>query len=87
MNPKSNSKLNENDYRIVAKNLKTNMKSDEVVKVIFNKNPTEIGSIYSGQEAIYSKQLIELNKQCFEEKDGLYYFTKDTIKHIPTYKK
>jgi hypothetical protein len=87
LNPKSNSKLNENDYRIVAKNLKTNMKSDEVVKVIFNKNPTEIGSIYSGQEANYSKQLIELNKQCFEEKDGLYYFTKDTIKHIPTFKK
>ena len=87
LNPKSNSTLNENDYRIVAKNLKLNMKSDEVVKVIFNKNPTEIGSIYSGQEAIYSKHLIELNKQCFEEKDGLYYFTKDTIKHIPTFKK
>ncbi|RTY90113.1 hypothetical protein EKM01_11580 [Flavobacterium sp. RSP46] len=87
LNPKSNSILNENDFRIVAKNLKPNMKSDEVVKVIFNKNPTEIGSIYSGQEAIYSKQLIELNKQCFEEKDGLYYFTKDTIKHIPTFKK
>ena len=87
LNPKSNSTLNENDYRIVAKNLKTNMKSDEVVKVIFNNNPTQIGSIYSGQEAIYSKQLIELNKQCFEEKDGLYYFTKDTIKHIPTFKK
>jgi hypothetical protein len=87
LNPKSNSTLNVNDYRIVAKNLKPNMNSDEVVKVIFNKNPTEIGSIYSGQEAIYSKQLIELNKQCFEEKDGLYYFTKDTIKHIPTFKK
>ena len=63
------------------------MKLDEVVKVIFNENPAEIGSIYSGQEAIYSKHLIELNKQCFEEKDGLYYFTKDTIKHIPTFKK
>ena len=87
LKPKSNSTLNENDYRIVAKNLKLNMKSDEVVKVIFNKNPTEIGNIYSGQEAIYSKRLIELNKQCFEEKDGLYYFTKDTIKHIPTFKK
>lgn len=87
LNPKSNSTLNQNDYRIVAKNLKINMNLDEVVKVIFNKNPTEIGNTYSGQEAIYSKYLIELNKQCFEEKDGLYYFTKDTIKHIPTFKK
>ena len=39
------------------------------MKVIFNKNPTEIGSIYSGQEEIYSKHLLELNKRCFEEKD------------------
>jgi hypothetical protein len=87
LNPKSNSKLNENDYRIVAKSLNPNMKSDEVVKVIFNKNPTEIGSIYIGQEAIYSKKLIELNKQCFEEKEGVYFFKNDTIKQIPSYKK
>lgn len=87
LNPKSNSLLNKNDYGIVAKNLKNNMKLDEVVKVIFNKNPTEIGNIYSGQKAIYSNYLIELNKQCFEERDGSYYFTKDTIKHIPTFKK
>lgn len=87
LNPKSNSTLNENDYRIVAKNLKPNMKSDEIVKVIFNKNPTEIGSIYSGQEATYSKKLIELNKQCFEEKEGVYFFKNDTIKQIPSYKK
>jgi hypothetical protein len=38
------------------------MKLEDVVKVIFNKNPTEIGNIYSGQEAIYSKHLLELNK-------------------------
>ena len=79
--------LTETDYKIVAKSLKPNMKLDEVVKIIFNKNPTEIGSIYSGQEAIYSKNLIELNKKCFEEKNGIYYFTKETIKHIPTFKK
>ena len=79
--------LNENDYRIVAKNLKPNMKLEDVVKVIFTKNPTEISSVYSGQEAIYSKHLLELNKQCFEEKDGVYYFVKDTITKIPSYKK
>lgn len=87
LNPKSNSILNENDYIIVAKNINTNMKIDEVVKVIFNKNPTEIGSVYSAQEAIYSKQLLARNKHCFEQKDGIYYFIKDTIKQIPSFKK
>lgn len=87
LNPKSNSILNENDFRIVAKSLKPNMKLDDVVKVIFSKNPTEISSFYSGQEAIYSKHLLELNKQCFEEKEGIYYYAKDTIRQIPSYKK
>lgn len=87
LNPKSNSTLNENDYRIVAKNIKNNMKLEDVVKVIFSKNPTEISSVYSGQEAIYSKHLLELNKQCFEEKEGIYYFSKDTLRQIPSYKK
>ena len=87
LKPISNSILNDNDYRIVAINLKLNMKLDDVVKVIFNKNPTEISSIYSGQEAIYSKHLLERNMQCFEEKEGIYYFTKDTLKQIPSYKK
>jgi hypothetical protein len=63
------------------------MKLDDVVKVIFSKNPTEISSFYSGQEAIYSKHLLELNKQCFEEKEGIYYFAKDTLRQIPSYKK
>ena len=87
LNPISNSILNENDYRIVVKNLKPNMKLDDVVKVIFNKNPTEISNIYSGQEAIYSKHLLECNKQCFEQIDGIYYFAKDTLMKIPSYKK
>ncbi len=87
LNPKSNSTLNENDYRIVAKSMKPNMKLDEVVKVIFTKNPTDIGNVYSGQEAIYSKHLLVLNKQCFEEKEGICYFTKDTLRQIPSYQK
>lgn len=85
--PIPNSTLNEKDCRIVAINIKPNMKLEDVVKVIFSQNPTEISSVYVDQEPIYSKHLLELNKECFEEKDGLYYYTKDTIKHIPTYKK
>ncbi len=85
--PVSNKILNENDYKIVAKNLSPKMKLDEVVEVIFSKNPTEIRSIYSGQVATYSKHLLERNKNCFELKNGIYYFTKDTLRQIPAYKK
>jgi hypothetical protein len=63
------------------------MKLEDVVKVIFTKNPTEISSFYNGQEAIYSKHLLEFNRQCFEEKEGIYYFAKDTLRQIPSYKK
>lgn len=87
LKPLPNAELNEDDYRTVAKNITYKSKIEDVVKVIFDKNPTDIKSNYSGQEDIYSKHLIGLNKQCFEEKDGLYYFTKDTIRHIPTFKK
>ena len=87
LNPKPNSRLNKNDYIIVAKKIKPNMILVDVVKVIFNNNPTEISSIYSSQVAIYSKNLLELNKQCFTEKKGIYYFAKDTLRQIPAYKK
>lgn len=87
LKPIPNSILNKNDIKIVAKKLNYNSKIDAIVKVIFDKNPTEIGRVYSGQERIYSRQIIERNKQCFEQKDGIYYFTKDTIKNIPSFKK
>ncbi len=87
LNPKSNAFLNVKDYRIVAKNITYKSKIVDVIKVIFDKNPTDIKNNYIGQEDIYSKHLIEQNKQCFEEKDGVYYFVKDTITKIPSYKK
>lgn len=87
LNPVPNSELNENDYRLVAKKLNYNSKIDDIVKLIFDKNPTDIKSHYIGQEGIYSKHLLELNKDCFEEKNGTYFFSKDTLRHIPSYKK
>jgi hypothetical protein len=87
LNPAPNSELNENDYRLVAKKLSRNTKIDDVVKLIFDKNPTDIKSHYIGQERIYSNHLLELNKDCFDEKDGIYFFSKDTLRHIPSYKK
>ncbi len=87
LNPKPNAELNENDYKIVAKNIKYNTKIDEVIEIIFKHNPTDIKSSYDEQREIYSKQLIEANKNCFEDKTGVFYFVKDTLRHIPSYKK
>lgn len=87
LNPKSNGELNENDYRLVAKKIKYNTDVNEVVEIIFNNNPTDIKSHYDTQKEIYSKQLIEKNKDCFEDKNGVFYFVKDTLRHIPSYKK
>lgn len=87
LKPKSNVELNQNDYRIIAKNITHNSTIGDVVKVIFDKNPTDIKSNYTGQEEIYSKHLIDLNKLSFEEKNGVYYFVKDTLRHIPSYEK
>lgn len=87
LDPFPNDELNENDYRLVAKKIKYNTKAEEIVKVIFENNPTDIQSSYSAQNELYTKQLIELNKDCFEEKNGVFYFVKDTLRHIPSYKK
>jgi hypothetical protein len=87
LSPKPNNELNENDYRIVAKNITYKSKIEDVVKVIFDENPTEIKSNYAGQMEAYSKHLLELNKECFEKKEGIIYFSKDTIRHIPSFKK
>jgi hypothetical protein len=86
LNPKPNGELSENDYRLVAKKIKYNTSVSEVVEIIFNNNPTDIKSHYGTQKEIYSKQLIYQNQNCFEDKNGIFYFAKDTLKHIPSYK-
>jgi hypothetical protein len=85
LDPKPNKELNENDYRLVAKKIKYSTKLDDIVKVIFDTNPTDIANYYKGQEALYANHIIELNKNCFEEKEGVFLFVKDTLRHIPSY--
>jgi len=86
LNPKSNNQLNSNDIKNIAKSIKSDMPVAEVVKIIFEKNPTDIKKHYENQIDLYSKKIIELNKNCFEEKDGNNYYKQDTIKNIPSFK-
>lgn len=87
LNPIPNSLLNFKDLKTVSKYIKYNTEINKIVEIIFNKNPTEIKNIYKGQEDLYSKHLIERNKECFELKNDIYYFTKDTLRKIPSFSK
>lgn len=87
LNPQPNGELNENDYKLVAKKLNYNIEVKEVVKIIFKTNPTDINSHYDGQQNIYEEHLIDANKDCFENRNGIFYFTNDTLRHIPSFKK
>jgi hypothetical protein len=86
LNPKPNNQLNLNDIKNIAKSIKNGMSLEDVVKLIFEKNPTDIKKHYENQIEIYSKKIIELNNNCFEEKDGKNYYKQDTIKYIPSFK-
>lgn len=86
LNPKPNCELSQSDILTVNKNLKPLLSIDDVVNIIFKFNPTDVKKTYLGQENIYGKALIELNKGCFQEKQGEFYFVKDALKHLPCYK-
>ncbi len=86
LSPIPNNQLNPNDIKNIAKSIKSDMTLVEVVKIIFEKNPTDIKKHYENQLELYSKKITEQNKNCFEEKDSVIYYKKDTIKKIPSFK-
>ena len=83
--PETNSYLNEEDYRKLAKKLSYNKKIEDIVDIIFETNPTIVRDLYTGQKTLYAKRLLELNKNCFIEIKGSNIFMKDTLRMIPTY--
>lgn len=87
LNPKTNAELSENDYKIVAKKIKKDMPVKDIVQIIFDANPTDIKSNYSLQIEEYSKKIVELNKDCFKVDSGKFFLSKDTLRHIPYFKK
>jgi hypothetical protein len=86
LKPASNSELNGVDFIAISKRLKHNMPLDNIVQIVYNANPTDVKKTYIGQEKVYGNLLVALNRDCFEEKKGIFYFVKDTLRHIPCYK-
>ncbi|MBP6182920.1 hypothetical protein [Flavobacterium sp.] len=86
LTPIPNGQLNSTDIKNIAKNIKRNMPLEEVVKIIFEKNPTDIKKHYENNVELYSRELVKINKDCFEEKENKIYYIKDSIKNIPAFK-
>lgn len=87
LTPIPNAELNIRDQRIIARRLSYHTPMSEVVQLIFDQNPTDIKAHYAGQETAYAKQLLKLNPSVFLSKAGETYFEKDTLRHIPSFKK
>lgn len=83
LNPEPNSRLNINDLNIINKQKVKNKSSNEIVEIIFQKNPTDIANYYFGQKDLYIKRLIETNLDCFQNNICI----KEDLKDIPSYKK
>ena len=85
--PNFNNELNEKEYKVIAMKMSKDMKLDEVVRLIFDANPSDIKKAYTYQKDIYGKLLISLNSNSFKESsNNSFYFTGDTIKRIPAYR-
>lgn len=82
LSPIPNRELNLNDVGIVNSNIQIGMSIEEVVAVIFKKNPEDINSHYSSQKNAYVVALAKTNVKCFD--NGQY--TGEPLIHIPSYK-
>lgn len=86
LKPEPNTELNANDLKSIHAKIKYHTTAQDIVKIILHFNPADIGCHYSNQSELYTIYLIEKNQACFEKQDSIYYFVKDTIRHIPAYK-
>ena len=87
LNPIPDTVLVANDYKLVAKQLKSDMKIKEVIEIIFDKNKTEIKDFYINQKNDYSKLLFEKNPKSFNILSTDTIFTdNDSLKIIPSIK-
>lgn len=87
LNPRPNSELKANDVnQLAGKKIRDKFLLD-IVGIIFNDNPADIGHPFKGQEKAYSQLLLKRNKNCFRRENGLEICISDTLKRIPSLKK
>jgi hypothetical protein len=85
--PQINSELSVKEYTSIAKKIAPEMQLDQIVDIIFSNSSNNVNMYYGGQKDAYSKLLLQLNKDCFITEGNKTVFRKDTLRHIPIYKK
>lgn len=85
LTPEANLELDRESYLAISEKLKYGNKVEDIVDIIFQSHP-DINNSYYDQKEIYAKNLIDLNRVCFEKKDGIFFFAQDTLRHIPLYR-
>jgi hypothetical protein len=86
LNPKPNYELGKEEYELLAQKPIKLMEAKQIAQILFDSYPAEIKNVYANQLEIYAGQLVELNRSCFDENNKLFYFARDTIRHIPAYR-
>ena len=87
IDPQTNSELSIKEYTAIAKKLVPEMSLDEIVDIIYSNSPNNVSAYYGEQKDAYKKLLFQLNKDCFITEGNYISFQKDTLRHIPIYKK
>ena len=86
LSPISNGFLPQKDINILSGKKIKGKAIEYVIEQIFNLNPTDIESHYKGQESMYAKKLVELNRECFREYNGKTVCFCEELQTIPIYK-
>lgn len=82
LSPLPNGELNSHDISIVNRSIHSGLTVNEVVQVVFNKNPSDIRSHYVNQTVAYASALVNANDSSFE--NGVY--NGKPLTKIPAYK-
>lgn len=72
LTPEANLELDRESYLAISEKLKYGNKVEDIVDIIFQSHP-DINNSYYDQKEIYAKNLIDLNRVCFEKK--MVYFS------------
>jgi hypothetical protein len=87
LHPRPNTQLTQNDIPALKEAGVKDKTLSELIKILFESSPQNIGYIYKGQEQQYGALLVSNNKIFFKRTTNDYICTADQqLLHIPAYK-
>lgn len=86
LNPFPNDSLKAADYKLLYKKLNKNAEINDLVNLIFDENPTNVGVVYKFQKEDYKNLLLEKNPESFTKINDSTFIVKDSVKIIPSFR-